>query len=68
MELTPLKDGYTLILSKSEADALSDTLLKRAVECNKSTLDFAYLAAETVLSMENTFRQPKSFTEAVHAS
>lgn len=67
MDLQATDLGYTLTLSKAEADTLSDTLLKRASECNKHTLDFAYLTAEAVLSLQNTFRQPKSFTEVVHA-
>lgn len=60
--------GFQLIMSKSEADKVSDVLLKKAGELNRSTLDLAYLTAEAVLSMENTFRQPKSFYQgASHA-
>jgi hypothetical protein len=48
-------------MSKAEADKVSDALLKKAGDFNRSTLDFAYLSAEAVLSMDNEFRQPKSF-------
>lgn len=67
MQLEKKATGYTLVLSKSEADSISDTLLKRAVDCNRTVLDLAYLTSEAVLSMENTFRQPKSFLEVTNA-
>ncbi len=60
---------FRLIMSKAEADKVSDALLKKAGDLNRSTLDFAYLAAEAVLSMDNDFRQPKSFYQGEsHAS
>ncbi|MBU2759415.1 hypothetical protein A6M27_00795 [Acidithiobacillus thiooxidans] len=69
MKLEKLGDGnYRLSMTKSEADKVSDALLKKAGDFNRSTLDFAYLSAEAVLSMENNFRQPKSFWQgASHA-
>ncbi|MBU2739882.1 hypothetical protein [Acidithiobacillus concretivorus] len=69
MKLEKLSDGkLQLSMTKSEADKVSDILLKKAGEFNRSTLDFAYLSAEAVLSMDNNFRQPKSFYQgASHA-
>ncbi|MDX5935725.1 hypothetical protein [Acidithiobacillus thiooxidans] len=66
MKLEKLSDGkLQLSMTKSEADKVSDALLKKAGELNRSTLDFAYLSAEAVLSMDNNFRQPKSFYQGV---
>ncbi|MBE7565947.1 hypothetical protein RIE95_11620 [Acidithiobacillus thiooxidans] len=62
MDLEKQSDGtFRLRMSKAEADKVSDALLKKAGDFNRSTLDFAYLSAEAVLSMDNEFRQPKSF-------
>ncbi|PKY10049.1 hypothetical protein B1757_12270 [Acidithiobacillus marinus] len=62
MKFEKSADGqFRLMMSKAEADKVSDALLKKAGELNRSTLDFAYLAAEAVLSMDNNFRQPESF-------
>lgn len=69
MQLTPTKTGYTLMLTQAEAEKVTEVLLKMAEKCNRSTLDFTYLTAEAVLSMKNTFKQPKSFYQGVsHAS
>lgn len=62
MQLEKQSDGsFALRMTKAEADKVSDALLKKASELNRATLDFTYLTAEAVLSMSNTFRQPKSF-------
>ncbi len=67
LEKTP-NGNVKITMTKAEADKVSDALLKKAVELNRSTLDFTYLTAEAVLFVENTFRQPKSFyQEVTHA-
>lgn len=67
MQLTQDSDQVTLVMTKSEADKISDQLLKVAGQCNRATLDFTYLTAEAVLSMENSFKQPAWF-EKLHTA
>lgn len=62
MQLTQTAaDQLQIILTQPEADKISGQLLKVSDRCNRSTLDFAYLTAEAVLSLKNVFKQPDWF-------
>ncbi|WP_031574667.1 hypothetical protein [Acidithiobacillus thiooxidans] len=65
MQLTQESDQVILVLNKSEADKISDQLLKLASQCDRTTLDFTYLTAEAVLALENSFKQPAWFEKLV---
>lgn len=66
MEIRKLSENRNqLVLSKAEAKKVSAALLDKALQCNRSTLGLAYLTAESVLALDNQFRQPKSFLRSI---